>query len=132
MNSERIEVRKVYAGRAVLFGFLYGLIFGLIVGIVLLILILATIMNDISVFGREFQTSGILSALAVFSAMIFLGAVVGSLGSFISALIYNLVAKLGGKLHFDIASNYSEDRHSNIKQVKQTLGIDTPWFAVSK
>ena len=131
MNSEKIEVKKVYLGRAILFGFLYGLIFGLIIGIILLILILATLMNDISIFGREFQISGILSALVVFCAMIFLGAVIGSLMSLICALAYNLAAKLGGKLYLEL-SGENEERHSNIKQVKQTLGIDTPWFAIGK
>ena len=96
--TERIEVRKIYLGSAARFGIFYGAIFGLILGIIILILSLVlNISIGTGLFGFDgtgFFLAGIY--FVFYTIIIFLTV-------FIGALIYNLVAKIGGRLDIGLA-----------------------------
>jgi hypothetical protein len=97
---ERIEVRKIFIGSAFKFGLLYGLIIGLIFGIIALVMEMAGYST-----GNVF-TGGLLPIEGIFivSGVVFLFYVIlGIVGAVFGALIYNLVAVMGGKIHIGLA-----------------------------
>ena len=107
--TERIEVRKIYLGSATLFGLVYGLVIGIIFAIIVLILGFSNIIAITGIFTASFNSgAGLLDNLTsdifTFSGVSLLVIAIGGLIlGFIGALVYNLVAMIGGKLHLGLA-----------------------------
>jgi hypothetical protein len=98
-EEKRIELSKVYIGKAVIFGLIYGLIVGVVIGFVLFVMILLGAMESISLLGNTYDVSGMLKAFSVLAGSIFGVGILGGLFCVVAALIYNFVAKVGGKIH---------------------------------
>ena len=98
--TERIVVSKIYVGSAALFGLLYGLVIGLIMVIIFLIGGLTGFQGEGSFLANLIPFGGFY-VLAI--AILVFYVIGGLIAMVISALLYNLVAKLGGKLHIGLA-----------------------------
>tara|TARA_B100000315_G_C14236570_1_gene433418 strand:+ start:285 stop:605 length:321 start_codon:yes stop_codon:yes gene_type:complete len=97
-QRERIIVRKIYLGSAAMFGLYYGLIIGLLAGgFVLIASLLMPSSGGLGVSGA-LGGFGIVTAGIVFVIY----TVAGIVGSVISALLYNIISKIGGSIHVDL------------------------------
>ena len=116
--TERIELRKVYAGSAALLGLLYGLILGIIDAIIVIISGFV-VPGGIIVGVYQFNTLGWIFGLAgiVLVANVVLMFLVVLLGS----LIYNLVSRMGGGLHLGLAEHVPE-----VKKPKKPMPSKLP------
>ncbi len=94
--TERIEVRKIYVGRAAIFGFFYGLVIGLIAAIIVIIAGLFGFTSNVPFI----SAGGIILAGVIVAVMYVL---ISFIGSIISALVYNLISKLGGRIDIGLA-----------------------------
>ena|SRR3989338_9923012 len=105
-QMERIEIKKIFVGRAAMFGLFYGLVLGIIVGIFFFIVTSFAVdfLNNISVPGATGNipstTGGILFASFILIVIYTLGS---CFGSAVFALLYNLVAKMGFSIHLGLA-----------------------------
>lgn len=99
---ERIVFKRIYVGRAALFGLYYGIFIGLISAIIIFIMSIWSINTLQS--SSVGDAAGLETAGATLIAFIFfiLYVVITPIASIIFALIYNLIAKIGGALHFDL------------------------------
>ena len=96
-------MRKIYIGSAALLGLFSGLIIGLISGIYYFIRILLGA-ESIYVFGKVIQANIGIGFLFLFGSIIFY-LVVSSIALIIWALLYNLIANIGGALHLGLAEH---------------------------
>jgi len=104
--TERIEVRKIYIGKAALFGLLFGLIIGIIVGVFLFVRVLLGV-DSISIFGRIVETNLLIGFFLLIGSVIFYSiAICAALA--VCALLYNLIASIGGMLHIGLAEQETE------------------------
>lgn len=133
MNTEekRIEIRRFYVGKAALFGLLYGLFIGIIVGIILFVMILLGATKSLNVVGKEFQTIGIGMGLIVLVVMVVFYALASCVGFVVVTLIYNLIAKIGVRVHFGLAE-YGETQLGVQKQVSSKVAGNTPGVVITK
>lgn len=107
---ERIEVRKFYAGRAAVFGLFYGIVIGLISGLFIFILMItvgsATIdsFNKVAVLAgsQPLPIIGVGEAFLVFIIIVLVYSIASCILFCVSALIYNLIAKIGGPIHLGL------------------------------
>jgi hypothetical protein len=95
-EADRVVLNKVYVGRAALFGLIYGLVFGLIAGVFAAI--------SIVLGSSSFSIPGVESAGAfmVFIAVVIFYTLSSLVGFAIGALLYNLIALVGVKMHFNL------------------------------
>lgn len=106
----RIEVRKIYAGRAAVFGLFYGIVIGLISGLFIFILLITAgtgAINSInkagSVVGSQpLPLVGVGEAFLVFIIVVLIYSIGSCILFCVSALIYNLISKIGGPIHFGL------------------------------
>jgi len=105
---ERIEVRKIYIKNAALFGLLYGLIIGLIIGVFLFVRILLGA-ESINIFGKVIAISNIWIGVAVLFGSVIFYAIAICIAFAISALLYNLLANIGGMLHVGLAESETKE-----------------------
>src|SRR3990167_6315007 len=101
--TERVEVRKIYVGRASLFGLLYGLIMGIIIGIFLFVGILLG-SDGVSIFGVAVKASVGMGFLLLIGSVIFYS-VIGCIACAVWAIVYNLIAGIGGMMHLGLAEH---------------------------
>lgn len=101
--TERIEVRRIYPKSAAKFGLLYGALTAVLVAIFVLIAGLFT--------PTGFRLFGLIYGATVVSLlMIILISILVTIASifilfFVGALLYNLTARLGPKLHIGLAES---------------------------
>lgn len=111
-ESERIIVKKIYVGRAALFGLYYGILMGLLMA-VLLPLIISTLIGaltpDIGASGSSggsspFGTGNAIGAGSLVLSALYFGLVVvfSVIGSVFFAVVYNIVSKVNGSMHVDL------------------------------
>jgi hypothetical protein len=105
---ERIEVRKFYVGRAALFGLLYGLLFGVIFGVVFF---LSVLIGDVSLT-QSVGNVGVGLGLIVSFGIVIFSAIWISVIMVVSALLYNIIVKMGGAIHLGLAE-FDIERVSN-------------------
>ncbi len=101
-EEKRIEVRKIYVGKAALFGLLLGLIIGIIAGLVLMILVI-TGTSKIPYIGDKLGEGKLLLGLIAFFGSVFFIAISICVLMFICSLFYNLVFLMGARMHFGMA-----------------------------
>ncbi|MEK6844386.1 MAG: hypothetical protein AABX83_03070 [Nanoarchaeota archaeon] len=105
---ERIELRKIYVGRAAIFGLLYGLVTGLIIGIFFFVGSLIGLQNGFTFFGKALNISGVgMGSIALIVSIIFFS-VASFISMAVSAFIYNLISQIGGTLHIGLAERGQE------------------------
>ena len=102
--TERIEVRKVYIKNVALFGLLYGLVIGMIIGVFLFVRILLGAEN-ITLFGKVVAISNMWIGIAILFGSVIFYAIAICIASAICALLYNLIASIGGALHVGLAES---------------------------
>lgn len=103
---ERIEVKRIYVGRAAMFGLFFGLIIGFIVGIIFLIIGLwfTNFLNNISVLGGNSSLPITTGGKIMYSFTLIVFYTIGSCIIFVvGALLYNLIAKIGFTIHLGLA-----------------------------
>lgn len=101
----RFVLRKIYVLRAGLFGLLYGLIFGvLFIGVGLWVLWSYSVSQGLT---PPNITSGDIVVLGVVLILGF--TIIGAFGIVLSAILYNLLAKLSVGLHFDFEEREMKD-----------------------
>lgn len=107
--TERIEVRKIYAGRAAIFGLFYGFIIGFIMVIfVLFNLIFFEESASLKIAGKEILSTGMI---ILFLFLFLIGyTILSSIAMGIGALFYNLISSLGGMIHVGLAENEVKQR----------------------
>ena len=97
---ERVRLKKIYVGRAALFGLGYGLILGIIFGIVSIVVAITSLSGQV-VLGIEFGSDILIGASIALGFAILIGTIISSVISFvILAAVYNLVSKF--KLMIDV------------------------------
>ncbi len=104
--TERIEVRKIYVGKAALFGLLFGLIIGIIVGVFLFVRILLGV-ESVSIFGRIVETNMLIGFFLLIGSVIFYSIAI-CIALAVCAFLYNLIASIGGMLHIGLAEHREE------------------------
>ena len=95
-EADRVIINKVYVGRAALFGLIYGLLMGLLVGI---FMAASVMFSNSSVSVPGFAGAG---ALTIFIGVVILYTLGSVVMFFASALIYNIIALTGIKIHFNL------------------------------
>ena len=107
-HVERIELRKIYVGKAAIFGLLYGLMMGLIIGIFFFVSALIGLENSLTLLGKEFKidVAGMV-AIVLIGATIFFS-IASCISIAVIALIYNLISQIGGALHLGLAEHEQE------------------------
>ena len=109
-DAERIEVRKIYAGRAAVFGLFYGIAIGLISGLFIFILLISVGNQAIGGLnkattlwgGQSFPQISVGEAFLVMIIIVLFSSIGMCVLSCVSAFIYNLIAKIGGPIHFGL------------------------------
>ncbi|MEK6889486.1 MAG: hypothetical protein AABW80_05260 [Nanoarchaeota archaeon] len=98
---ERIILKRIYVGKASLFGLYYGAFTGLIIGFIAFLAVF--ISNRLETWlGDMVNMSGFALAF-ILAVIIFISVtVIGLIGAFLAVLIYNIVASLGGEINFDL------------------------------
>ena len=102
--TERIEVRKIYVGRAALFGLLYGLIIGLIFGIFFFVMALAGTSN-INFLGRDIKILSVGVGAVIAIGIVIFSSIASCISAAVGAVLYNLIAMMGGMLHLGLAEH---------------------------
>lgn len=97
---ERVRLKKIYVGRAALFGSGYGLILGMIFGIISVVIAITSLSGQV-VLGIEFGSDILIGASIALGFAVLIGTIISSVISFvILAAVYNLVSKF--KLMIDV------------------------------
>jgi hypothetical protein len=100
-ETEKIAFKKFYVGKASLFGLYYGAAIG---SIIAFFMFLVTTFSGQAkfYFGNLFNVTGISLSFMI-GVIAFVGISLGTLVLFITfSLVYNLVSKAGGDVHFDV------------------------------
>lgn len=132
--TEKIEVRKIYLGKASLFGLLYGLVLGTILAIIVLIIGFTGLFDSFFLIGSPTPspvgfTGPSTTLILTFSSISLLGLAIGGLIiGFVGALIYNLVSKIGGMVQVGLAEYEPKAKGINalIKKVPYTANAIAP------
>ena len=98
---ERIILRRLYIGKASLFGLYYGAFTGLILGAIAFLAVLVS--NRFETWlGETLNMSGFALAF-ILAVIIFISiTIIGLISAFLAVLIYNIVASFGGEINFDL------------------------------
>ena len=119
-STERIEVRKIYVGRAAIFGLLYGLVLGLIIGIYFFASSLIGLENNLTLFGKELKIVGIgIGSIVLVGATIFFS-IASCIFMIIGSFVYNLISQIGGALHLGLAEREQQISIQWCRSVWQT------------
>ena len=98
---ERIIIKKFHIKNAALFGLYHGIIMGLIFGLLILCLFF-TNSNLMSKLPGPLMVSNIGDA-AVLAFIVFVSYTVFSvISAVVTAIVYDLIAKMGGAIHFGL------------------------------
>ncbi|MBI3334758.1 hypothetical protein HYZ97_04700, partial [Candidatus Pacearchaeota archaeon] len=97
---ERIVIKRLYIGRAALFGLLYGAFLGIIMALVILASAFASSNVEGYAFLAEFLGPGFIFILAFL--VLIACAVLSCIGAVLTAVLYNLVSRFGGSMHLDL------------------------------
>ena len=119
---ERIEVRKIYVGRAAIFGLLYGLIIGVLFGIAIILMVLLGVGSALNAFGIPLGLTTSTALIFAFGAVI-LYAIATCIMAIISAALYNLVAKMGGRIDLGLLEFVKMEDKINIGTSKNQLQV---------
>jgi|GEM_PF-6290293 len=98
---KRVIVRKVYTGKAALFGLLYGALSGVVLGSVFYLMLLFGLSAVSDSFNLPVN-AGIELFFAVI-LLIFLYTIACCFFAIISAALYNLISRMGGGVHLSLA-----------------------------
>src|SRR3989344_5909802 len=98
---ESIIVRKFNIKKLSVLGIYFGVIFGLVLGMIALFYILNTPEVSFS-WGESAGLSGTSLALAGAGVVFVLSVIIGLIVGALFAVFYNLFAKIGGEIHFDL------------------------------
>lgn len=111
---QRVELKKIYVWRAALFGLLYGLVLGIIFSLITIFL-LAVGVNNITLFGKN--TSSLMAGafITISVLIIILTSLFSSLSCLMGAALYNLIAKLGGKIHLALVEH--EEKNETTRSI---------------
>ncbi|MEK6888932.1 MAG: hypothetical protein AABW80_02380 [Nanoarchaeota archaeon] len=98
---EPIIVRKFHIGKLSVLGIYFGILLGLILGIIAFFYIFNAPEVSFS-WGETTGLSGTNLALAGAGAIFILSVIFGLVVGALFAVFYNLFAKIGGEIHFDL------------------------------
>jgi hypothetical protein len=97
---QRVRLKKIYVGRAAIFGLGYGLILGIIFGIIA-VFVGFTSLSGQTILGINFGNDIMVGASIALGFAVLIGTIISSVISFIIlSAIYNLVSKF--KLMIDV------------------------------
>lgn len=100
MVVERVSIKKVFVGKAMIFGLWFGAVIGIIFAALFALMIFVSMSAVTDTLGGTSIPSDNVVLYAYSLVMIPFFAFVGSLGMGLMALIYNLASVLKGEMHF--------------------------------
>ena len=103
-DNARVVIKKIYFGRAALFGLLSGVVAGILAEIIGLIAFLFfDLPNRWNIW--MFENLGVSSEVTVMTALAFLVFILVFIKVIICTLIYNIVSKIHAPIHLHLEEN---------------------------